>query len=72
MNEGFVAVEKTMTPGEQISLKPALAHVFAQHFHDSTVSCEVHINFLNFCHPLFARTFIDRIQAIGSRFVRTY
>ena len=37
MNEAFVAGEKTVTSGEQITFQPALAHVLTQDFHDTPV-----------------------------------
>ena len=33
VNEGFVAVEQAVPPGQQVSLEPALALVLAQHLH---------------------------------------
>ena len=37
VDEGFVAGEEAVPAGEQIAFEPALAHVFAEHFHDAAV-----------------------------------
>ena len=37
VDERFVAGEKTVAAGEQITFEPALTHVLAQHFHDPAV-----------------------------------
>ena len=35
-----------MTPGEQVTFKPALAHVLTQHFHDTAGRAEVNVHLL--------------------------
>ena len=37
VDERLVAGEQAMAPGEQVSLKPALAHVLAEHLHDAAI-----------------------------------
>ena len=43
-----------MASGEQITLKPALAHVLAEHFHDPAVPAEINIDRFDAGHPLLA------------------
>ena len=37
MNERFIAIEQTMTSGQQIPLKPPLTLMFAEDFHDPAI-----------------------------------
>ena len=43
VDEGLVAVEQAMPAGQQISFQPALALMFAEHFHHPPVASEVFI-----------------------------
>ncbi len=71
VNEGLIAGEETMPPGKQVALQPALAHVFAQHFHHAAILRQVLVYGPHFGHPLFSRDLVNRIQAIRGRLVRT-
>ena len=51
MNEAFVAGEKTVTSGEQISLQPALAQMFAQDLHHPAVPGKVNVIGFDRFHP---------------------
>ena len=41
VDEGFVAIEEAVTPGQQIALEPSLAKMLAQHLHDPPVGPQV-------------------------------
>ena len=40
-----------MSTGQQVAFQPALAQVFAQHFHDATVGRNVHVHRFKVRHP---------------------
>src|SRR6185437_4232791 len=69
MGEGLVAGEQAMTPGEQVTFKPALAHVLTQHFHDTAGGAEVNVNVFNPGHPLLGTGFVDSVETVRGRLV---
>ena len=70
MDERLVAGEQAMTPGEQITFKPPLAHVLTQHLHDTAGGAEVNVNVFDPGHPLLGAGFVDSVETVRSRFVR--
>ena len=70
-NEGLVAVEQPMPPGQQITFEPALALVLAQHrVQHASVGREEFV-ILDFARvPLAVGDFKDRAQKIRERLVR--
>jgi hypothetical protein len=51
MDEGFVAVEKTVPPGQEITFEPALAQVLTKNFHNAAISGKVIIVGFYRLHP---------------------
>ena len=70
MDKRLVAGEQTMTTGEQVTFKPALAHVLTQHLHQAACGAEVNVNVFDPGHPLLGAGFVDGVETVGSRFVR--
>ena len=60
-----------MTPGEQVPFKPTLTHVLAQHLHHAACGAEVDVNVFDPGHPLLGAGFVDGVEAVRGRFVRT-
>ena len=46
MDEGLVAGEESMSPGEQVAFEPALALVFAQHLHHAPIGRKIRVHVL--------------------------
>ena len=59
-----------MTPGEQVTFKPALAHVLTQHLHDTASGAEVNVDVFDSSHPFLGADFVDRVETVRGRFVR--
>ena len=53
-----------MSPGQQITFQPSLAHMFAEHLHDPAIRREVFIHRENRFHPDFIRHRIQRLEPI--------
>ncbi len=70
VDESFVAREEPVSSCKQISLKPSLAHVFAQHFCDAPFMTEVFIDLKNLLHPLFIGCLIQCLKSIRCSLVR--
>ena len=51
MDEGLVAGEQAVSSGEQISLEPALAEMFAQDLHDPAVLGQMDVVGFDALHP---------------------
>ena len=70
VDEGLVAGEEAMTAGEQIAFEPALAHVFAQHFHHAAGLRKVFIDGQRLGHPgslpVPVITSCRRLEAVSS------
>jgi len=67
-NESFIAVENPVPAGEEISFKPALALVFAEHgVEHAPRGCEEFVVRDCGCIPLAARRFEHRAQKIRQR-----
>jgi len=47
VNEGFVAGEKSMASGQQVAFQPALALMFAEHFHHPSIRGDVIIELVS-------------------------
>src|SRR5262249_32726921 len=71
VNESLVAGKKSMTPGQQITFAPALAHVLAQDFHDASVGREVLSRAQKRLHPYLVRGLIQSIEPVGRGLVGT-
>ncbi len=70
VNEGLVAREKSMPPGQQIAFQPSLAHVLAQHFHHPAVDGQILVH--RQASPpshVFPVTSKTRLQPVRSRLV---
>src|SRR5579859_104032 len=71
MNEGLVAIEETVSAGQQVALEPAFALMFAQDFHHTAGAGEVLIAIYGGGLPLPVRGLEYRFQAVRDRFVRS-
>ena len=58
-----------MTAGEQVALKPALTHVFAEDFHDAAGLGKIFVDGESFCHPSLAGSGNGVAEAVGGGFV---
>ena len=54
VDEGLVAREQAMAPGQQVALQPAFAQVLAQHLHHAAFGAEVGVVCHRLGHPGFA------------------
>ena len=54
VDEGLVAREQAMAPGQQVALQPAFAQVLAQHLHYAAFGAEVDVVCHRLGHPGFA------------------
>ena len=70
VNEGLIAREEAVPPGEQIALQPALAHMFAEHLDDAARLRKVLVNGQHLFHPFLAGSGDHVLEAIGGRLVR--
>src|SRR5208337_3706328 len=70
VDEGFVAVEESMPPGEQVALEPALALMFTQHFHHAPGGRKKFVVRHGGGVPLAFGYFKEGFQAVGERLVR--
>ena len=70
MDERLVARKQAVSTGQQIAFKPALAQVFAQHFHHPSVRRQVHINGRDVGHPRLAGDIDNRAEPIGGSLIR--
>ena len=64
VDESFIAGEKAVAAGEEITFEPTLAHVFAEDFQDAAFGAEVLIHWLYISHPLFAGDFVETVKAV--------
>ena len=68
VDEWFVAVEKTMPAGENITLEPAFTGVLAEHFHHTAIECQVSSIFIFlevFAQPYFLASFVNLTELVG-------
>ena len=71
-NEGFVAVEQSMPPGQEIPFQPALALVLAQHGVQHAASRREELVVAEFTRvPLTIGDLEDRLQEVRDGFIRT-
>src|SRR5262249_49051441 len=70
VNERFVAGEKSVPAGEEVTFEPTLTLVFAQHFHHSAVRRHVLIGRKNFRSRTSIGDLEDGVPSIGRGFVR--
>src|ERR1700729_1368509 len=70
VDESFVTRKKTMTATEQVTLEPALAHMFAKHFDYPTNRRQVLISGKKRFHKDLVGDLIQCIQAVGSGLIR--
>ena len=71
MHERLVAVEQTVSPGQQIALQPTLALVLAKHFKHAPGGGEKLVVSSGGRVPLAIGDFKQRFQPVGERLVRT-
>ena len=71
VDERLVAVEQAMPPGEQVALEPALALVFAEHFHHAPGGREKFVVRRGRGVPLAIGHLKHGFEAVGERLVRT-
>jgi hypothetical protein len=71
-DEGFVAVEEAMAPGQQVPLEPSLALVFTEHgVEDAPAGSQKFIVLYSSSVPLAIRDFKNGAQEIGQGLVGT-
>src|ERR1017187_2615344 len=71
MNERLVAIEQSVSSGEQIALQPALALMLAEHLHHAAAARQEFIVRHHLGLPLARGRFEYRLQAVGQRLIRT-
>ena len=69
VNKSLVTIEQPMPAREQVSLEPAFALVFAEHFHHAPRGREEFIIGHGRTFPLTLRHFKQCFQAVGQGFV---
>lgn len=69
VNEGFIAGKQAVSPGQQVTLQPALAGMFTQDFHYPSIRCQVLILGQRFGKPGFGCDVIQASQPVGSCFI---
>ena len=72
VDEGLVAVEQPVAPGEQVALQPALAHVLREHLHDTAGGRQVVVSRLCLCHPGPVGHLEQGSQPVGGSLVRAH
>ena len=70
VDEGLVAREQAMAPGEEISFEPAFAQMLAQHLHDAAIDAEIDVDLFDLGHPFLAGDFVDGLQPVRRGLVR--
>ena len=74
MGKRLVGVEKAVAAGEQVALHHSHQRVLAQHLHHPAAAGElaaVEILRQEILHPHLFALLVDRLQTIGSGFIRT-
>src|SRR5438034_8881068 len=71
MDEGFIAIEQSMSSGEEVALEPTLALVLAQHFHYPPGLRQIFVARKRRGVPLAAGRFEDRFQSVRNGLVGT-
>ena len=74
MNKRFIGIDKTVTTGQEIPLKPPLALVLTEHLHDTTRGGKVIVLGIDrpqFGIPLFVGSLKHRLQPIRRSLVGT-
>ena len=72
VDEGLVAGEQAVPPGEQISFEPALAEMLAQHLHHAAILGQVDVIGLDALHPDPLGHLEHRIEPVRRGFVRSH
>jgi hypothetical protein len=75
VDEGLVAVEKSMATGENVAFEPALHGVLRQHLHDSAFRAEVAAVFVLrqvSVHPDLLSSLVDFAELVALRLIRTH
>ena len=75
VDEGLVAVEKSMATGENVAFEPALHGVLRQHLHDSAFRAEVAAVFVLWqvsVHPDLLSSLVDFAELVALRLIRTH
>src|SRR5438874_12776090 len=71
MDERLVAVEQSVSSGEEVALEPALALMFAQHFHYTSGLRQIFVVRKRRGVPLAVGRFEDRFQSVRNGLVGT-
>ncbi|MDB5387879.1 MAG: hypothetical protein JWM11_3525, partial [Planctomycetaceae bacterium] len=71
MDERFIAIEKPVSAGEQVTFQPAFALMFAEHFHHPASSGEEFVVGAALTFPLTLRDLKQRFQSVGKGLIRT-
>jgi hypothetical protein len=69
VDEGFIAREQAMAPGEEVSFEPTLAQMFAQHLEHPAIGAEIDVHvFASAIHSLpdASKTASSRFDAVSS------
>ena len=72
VNERFVAVEQTVSPGQQVTLQPALAEVLAQHLHHPAIRREVVVGWQDLGEPIAIGDVEHGAQPVRCGFIRPH
>src|ERR1700730_13434159 len=70
VDKGFIAVEQTMAPSEQVTFQPSLAEMFTEDFHYAPVGRKILISGFR-PEPDFSRCFIESSEPIRGVLVRS-
>src|SRR5215510_12187923 len=68
VDEGLIAVDQSMPAAQNVTLKPPLHRVLAEHLHNSTVRCKLSpVSILRevLAEPDLLTNFIDRVELVG-------
>src|SRR5437870_1386587 len=57
VDESFVTRKQAVPPGQQITLEPSLAHVFAKHLDHASIGRKMLVNIENLLHPHLVGSF---------------
>src|SRR5208283_4629217 len=74
MDERLVAVEQTMSTAQDVTLQPSFDRMLAQHLHHASVGSKlaaVAVLREVLCQPDLLGDFINRLESVGLRFIRS-
>ena len=65
VDEGLVAAEEPVPPGQQVALEPALARVLGEDLHHPTGPGEVLVDVVELARPDLVGHLVDRVEPVG-------